>query len=176
MKYAGILDHLNKAFLTKYDDVTVVETSLLIVTVISYIVPKRFELLAPLNTMLEENLDGLIQSDIVVRCRVAMLYGYYADSVLKENEARFKQILTFLFESLGMRGENKAIAIQACDTLCTVVCDQDIVPQIEGIIDSLLPIVNEFAISVEMELFFDFLGELTRIYKDVIGSEVLGVL
>ena len=56
MKYAGILDHQNKAFLTKYDDVTVVETSLLIITVISYIVPKRFELLNPLNTMLEDNL------------------------------------------------------------------------------------------------------------------------
>ena len=105
-----------------------------------------------------------------------MFYGYYADSVLKDNDERFKQMLTFLFEALGLRNEHKALAIQACDTLCTVVCDQDLVPRIEGIIDSLLPIVNEFTKNVELELFFDFLSELTRIYKETIGINVVEML
>jgi hypothetical protein len=56
--------------------------------------------------------------------------GYLIDVLYKENENAFRDTIFFLYKSVDLQGEDKAIALQSIDTLKTVTCDQDLIPRV----------------------------------------------
>ena len=79
----------------------IAETSLIALTTISYIVPKRPDLVTLFEQSLTENIQALLSpQSILLRCRMSLLLGYYADMLFKKEEAVFRQVMEFLVSSL----------------------------------------------------------------------------
>jgi len=125
----------------------VAETCILALTVISYILPKRTDLVPYFEQTFALNADKLIQrvhldaskqSDptevataVLLRSRLSLLLGYYADMLFVEDSAVFQKVMQFLFESVGYdQVYENSISLQSIDTLNTVVSDADLAPRL----------------------------------------------
>jgi hypothetical protein len=67
----------------------------------------------------------------LVRVRYSLFLGYLIDVLYKENDNAFRDTIFFLYRSVDLQGEDKAIALQSIDTLKTVTCDQDLIPRVQ---------------------------------------------
>lgn len=59
----------------------------------------------------------------LVRARYALFLGYLVDMLYKDKDDAFRETIFFLYQSVNLKGADKAIALQSIDTLKTVTCD-----------------------------------------------------
>ena len=81
----------------------------------------------------------------LVRARYALFLGYLVDMLYKDRDEAFRETIFFLYRSVNLRGEDKAIALQSIDTLKTVTCDQDLFPRIEkaNLLPEMIKLIRE---------------------------------
>lgn len=143
-------------------------------TAISYILPRRNDLVPLFEKTLLENLQKILSPDsLLLRCRMALLLGYYADMLFKKNDDQFLMIVNFLISSLKLTGEQKVVALQAADTLNTIITDNDLVPRIEPHLPELLNVLNDCTLKIQIKLYFNFLLELVNNYHAAIGESII---
>lgn len=79
----------------------IAETCLVALTAISYILPRRADLVPVFEDSLAHNIDRLLIADenqlsVLVRSRMSLLLGYYADMIFPKYEAAFVKVIDFL--------------------------------------------------------------------------------
>jgi hypothetical protein len=74
--------------------------------------------------------DILGNESKLVKCRYSLFLGYLIDVLFKDRPQAFRETIMFLYRSVDLQGEDKAIALQSIDTLKTITCDQDLIPRI----------------------------------------------
>jgi len=75
--------------------------------------------------------DEIINNESkLVKVRYSLFLGYLIDVLYKQKPDAFRNTVFFLYRSVDLQGEDKAIALQSIDTLKTVTCDQDLIPRI----------------------------------------------
>ncbi len=100
----------------------IAETCLVALTTISYILPRRTDLVPVFEAVLALNIDpilGLVTvpgsgdqyGSILLRARMSLLLGYYADMLFKKYEDAFLKVIDFLFKSIALHGREKVIAL-----------------------------------------------------------------
>ena len=73
------------------------------------------------------NIDTPLGQSIILRTRMSMLLGYYADILFTNHEVAFMQAIKFLFESMSfIEGHEHVLALQSVDTMNTIVNDVDL--------------------------------------------------
>ncbi len=150
------------------------ETCIVALTSISYILPRRRDLIPLFEKTLGDNLEQILsQNSIILRCRMSLLLGYYADMLFKKDNTKFITAMNFLIKSLSFTGEQKVIALQSADTLNTIISDNDLIPRLEPEIPALLMILNECTKKIQIKLYFNFLLELVNNYHNVIGDDII---
>jgi hypothetical protein len=93
-------------------------------TAISYILPRRNDLVPYFEKILAENIDKILsEQSILLRVRMSLLLGYYADMLFKKYPDAFLKIINFLIQSISLTGDQKVIALQSADTLNTIISD-----------------------------------------------------
>ena len=81
-------------------------------TAISYILPRRNDLVPYFEKILAENIDKILsEQSILLRVRMSLLLGYYADMLFKKYPDAFMKIINFLISSISLTGDNKVIAL-----------------------------------------------------------------
>lgn len=65
---------------------------------------------------LAQNIDRLLiggesQLSVLVRSRMSLLLGYYADMIFPKYEQAFVKVVDFLIQSLALTGMQKAVAM-----------------------------------------------------------------
>lgn len=90
----------------------VVETCLLGITVLSYLVPKRTDIFVEFERVLGEHLSSVLaMNSILVPARLTLLMGYYADAMFLNKDKEFNEVMEFLFRKLQVNNKReKAIA------------------------------------------------------------------
>ena len=131
-------------FLSQTNPEIIVETCLVALTTISYILPRRVDLVPVFEEVLAINIDRLIgdESSILLQARMSLLLGYYADMLFIKFEQAFLKSINFLIRSVALTGDRKVVAIQSADTLSTIVSDKDLIPRIEPYLPTLIPVLN----------------------------------
>jgi hypothetical protein len=118
---------IQERFLKEYSPEDIADCCMMALTMVSYIIPKRVDLVKIFDDTLNDNFDKITSSEtILLRSRLCLLLGYYADMVFSGEGAqmeRFKQTLRFLVTSMALTGDERAVAKQAADTMHTVVSD-----------------------------------------------------
>ena len=88
------------------------ETCLVVLTAISYTLPRRVDLVPFFEAMLANNIDIILSPEsIILRARMSLLIGYYADMLFKNHQTAFLKIIEFLFSSISLKGDQKVIAL-----------------------------------------------------------------
>lgn len=92
--------------------------------------------------MLVRNLDLILEGPVLVKARIALFYGYFTDILFKENIEKFNQSIKFLFESINYPPETIIIGHQACETLMTLIGDNNVIPKIEPLVRTSFPLTK----------------------------------
>jgi hypothetical protein len=90
----------------------IAETSLLALTAISYILPRRADLVPVFENALANNIDKILsEGSILMRARMSLLLGYYVDMLFEKNRSAFLKTVDFLIKSVALVKEEKVIAL-----------------------------------------------------------------
>ena len=130
------MEFMKNRFLARNPPEIIIETSLLSLTITSYLLPKRMDIINALDHMLKRNLDLLISSEtnVLIQARMALFYGYYTDILFKDDDEKFKSSMEFLFRSLNNPDETIVVGYQSCETLITLIADKNIIPRIQPLV------------------------------------------
>ena len=149
-----------------------IDISMIVLTMVSYALPKDETLKERFTEILEKVTEPIMLTEnLILNCRLTCLLGYYIDILYKEDNLIFNKVIKMFITSLNQNEENHALALQSSDTLNTIINDNDIVPRIKPIINELLFAVNDAILTVKIPHFFEFLEEIFKYYKDDILKE-----
>ncbi len=126
----------------------IAETCLVALTTISYILPRRTDLVPIFEESLALNIDRILCpggeiGQILMKARMSLLLGYYADMLFLKYEEAFVKVMDFLLESLSLNGPQKVVALQSADTLNTIISDKDLIPRLKPHLPRLIRVLNE---------------------------------
>jgi len=80
--------------------------------------------------------------------------------------------MTFLFNSVGLESKrDHVIALQSCDTLNTIVQDDDLMPRLAEMLPEVVQTINQLIGSVKVVSFFEFVQEFIKMYKQLIADQ-----
>lgn len=176
-RYMMINDYFQHRFLSKNSPEIIIETCIVSLTITSYLVPKRLDVVHALNQMLVNNLDLLLQNaPMIVQARMALFFGYFSDILFKNESDKFKQTLQFLFESIGYGEDKIVIGYQACETLTTLIADKNLIERIKPLVDDIINIIIKYIQTTELSMFFDFLGDFMFIHRHTISGRVVEII
>lgn len=78
VKYLVLSEFFKGRFLKNNNPEIIIETCLLAITIVSYLVPKRIDLINALNQMICRNLDLLLEkAPLLVQARMSLFLGYF---------------------------------------------------------------------------------------------------
>jgi hypothetical protein len=88
--------------------------------------------------VLQEHFDLIYGStSSLIKCRIALMLGYFADNMFLKNHDLFLKTIEFLMKGLALEDMDKALSLQSADTLKSVISEQDLVSRLEAFIASL---------------------------------------
>ncbi len=94
--------------------------------------------------VLAKNIDKILnEGSILLRARMSLLLGYYADMLFLKYDEAFNKVIDFLIKSVALLGDQKVVALQSADTLNTIISDNDLIPRLEPQLPRLMDILNE---------------------------------
>jgi len=166
-----LLEYSKGKFLMSPPDIKV-ETCLMIVSVLSYIIPKRNDLLQLLQKTLIQNSNFFLNqsASALVRARLCLILGYYSENLfVNQNPLPH---LKFLVECISLNNnEEKAISLQAIDSLSNIIEDEDLVMSIKPIIFDLFGVLLELMPIIQHAEFFNILQSLSKHHAETIGKK-----
>ena len=112
----------DSTFLAQTPTSIIVETSLVALTNISYILPRRVDIVPIFDQTLAESMDFILVENgqlkgldlhynILIKARLSLLLGYYADMLFQRYQQTFVKTIIFLIRSASLTGEHKVIAL-----------------------------------------------------------------
>ena len=160
----------------------ITETCLVALTTISYILPRRGDLVPVFEEILAQNIDTLLgvsmsgTTSVLLRSRMSLLLGYYADMLFNKFPEAFFKVIDFLVQSVGLLGEQKVVALQSADTLNTIISDKDLIPRLEPHLPRLIASLIESNRKVHIKLYFSFLQDFVKFYNQAIGDDIIPIV
>jgi len=143
--YPILKDHYaNSTFLANSSDEDKIDVGLMMLTMVSYALPKADLLKETFVKVIENITDPILSmNSLLLNCRLTIMLGYYMDILYKSDEKVFLGVIKMFLDSLTSGPENLALAHQSSDTLNTIINDNDIIPRIAPILPQLLERVSE---------------------------------
>ena len=131
----GSHQHLieNCSFVKHSKPDVVVDASITVLGLLSYVHSKKQyqSVFVCIERVFQYYIEEILTNESkLVKCRYALFLGYLIDVLFKDQPQAFRETIMFLYRSVDLQGEDKAIALQSIDTLKTITCDQDLIPRI----------------------------------------------
>lgn len=104
----------------------IIDTAITVLGLLSYVHSKNQynNIFSVMENTLNYYINEIINNEsMLVRARYALFLGYLVDMLYKDKDDAFRDTIFFLYRSVNLKGEQKAIALQSIDTLKTVTCD-----------------------------------------------------
>ena len=114
----------------------------------------------------------------LVKARYALFLGYLMDVLYKGQPDAFKHTVHFLYKSVDLDGENKAIALQSIDTLKTITCDQDLIPRMKelNLLPELVQMIQASMQAIPNHEYLEFLKDFIQTYYEILGPAVITLI
>ena len=132
----------------------IVDSCLMILIVMSYILPQRKDLISTFERTITSNVQAFLAERphnlpemddfenakaVILKSRFSLMLGYYADMLFVQNQDAFRQTMQFLITSIGKTdGINEVIARGCVDTIAIVVTDQDVAPRLKLLLEDIV--------------------------------------
>jgi len=171
--YPTLKDNFEESRFFKYcSNEDMMDVSIMVLTMISYALPKNEALKKRFTEVLEKTTKPIMdKKDLILNCRLTCLLGYYIDILYKDQPDVFNSVIKMFITSLNQQEETLALTYQSSDTLNTIINDNDIVPRMRPIINDVLTYIYDAVLVVKIPEFFDFLEEIFKFYKSELNTE-----
>jgi len=160
-------------FLTKSTAEEIIETSLVVLADLSYLISARKDAFLVVENIMKKKIHVLFTSSVLIRCRLALMLEYYMDKLFIGNTELFEQTLEFLIK--GITAE-QAFAIQCAESMYSMIDDKDLIPRINDCLHKLFPYLTSMAETVEFPDFFGVLISVASNYGATIGVDIIHLL
>ena len=151
----------------------VIESSILVLGALSYVhsKPAYRNIFSWTEKLFHYYIDDIIGNEsVLVRARYCLFLGYLIDAFYKQQPQAFKQTIRFLYSSVNLQGQEEAIALQAIDTLKTVICDQDLIPRLVqmDIVGDLVQAIVASVGTIQNHQYIEFVRDFIKTYSEIL--------
>ncbi|CDW80715.1 UNKNOWN [Stylonychia lemnae] len=144
------------------------EVCLLALTIISYALIKRQDLMRNLDQLVLQHLQTFMsdQQSPIIKNRFCLFLAFYLDQLMltvpqTTQEINFEKILQFLIGQLGIKGQ-KIVSLQALDTLVTQTSERVLTLKIQQNFDWIIDTLANYNINLMLHAYFDFLSDFIK--------------
>jgi hypothetical protein len=159
----------------------IIDAAITVLGLLSYVHSKNqySHIFAIMESTLNHYIQDIIGNESrLVRARYALFLGYLVDMLYKDREAAFRETIFFLYRSVNLKGDDKAIALQSIDTLKTVTCDQDLFPRIQkaNLLPEMIGLIRDSIQNIQNHEYLDFIHDFIQTYGEAIGPEQASII
>ena len=156
----------------------IVESAIVVLALLSYVHSKQAysAIFTSIEKVLTHFIDDIINNDSkLIRVRYSLFLGYLIDVLFKKEPTAFQNTIMFLYTTVDLVGEDKAIACQSIDTLKTVVCDNDLQPRVIelNLIPVLLEKIQGSIATIQNHEYMDFVNDFLASYAQLIDDKAV---
>lgn len=153
------------------------ETSLTVLTVVSYLGNSRPELIEMADATMTENFTGLFGSaSTLLRCRVALMTSYLGTELFAGSSDLVVKMVEFLVHGLEQEKEQPAFSIQCGDALNAIIDHEGVVDRVKGVIAKFFPHLSAIASKAESATVFFLISNIIAAYKEHIEDDIVQLL
>jgi len=174
-KFKLLLEYKDSVIVARTPAVSRVETCLLVLSILSFSLPRRPDLMMLLETTLLGYAKFFYETpDALIRNRYCLLISYYIENIFLEQKMSGAYMLQirYLIENVGLPGiDNAIVALQACDGLRAIFEEEELIPRIAPFISDIVEKFANYVGSVTYNSFFEILQEMVRLYAKEIAEK-----
>jgi len=169
-KIALLNDYQNSLFISQTDPKIQLDTCIVALSVLSYLVRQRKDLILDVEDLLIRYKEYFFneKNDALIKSRMCLFIGYYFEHLFQEKSKKeyFALQLVFITEALSDHQKGiLAVSEQAIDALESIILQDNIKTIIAPIIGEIVERLSYYMEFVETPDFFDIINELFTNYK-----------
>ena len=166
----------NSNFIQHSKPDVIIDAAIIVLGLLSYVHSKMQykNIFSIMEMTLNYYINEIIYNESkLVRARYALFLGYLVDMLYKDKDEAFRETIFFLYKSVNLKGEDKAIALQSTDTLKTVTCDQDLFPRVQkaNLLPDMIKMIHESIQTIQNHEYLDFIQDFIQTYGEAIDGE-----
>ncbi|CAD8182699.1 unnamed protein product [Paramecium octaurelia] len=153
----------NKKLFQEFTPVDRIESSLMILTIISYLVQKRQDIIQLMEQLLQSNLPFFTNTtEQIIKVRFALFFGYYLDNLFKV-ETQFQLMLNYIQLLISYaKPQEPVVLYQSIDALKDVFEDDELKHKTGSLVANVFPaLISGLAFST-YERHFEMIGNLLK--------------
>ncbi|KRX04002.1 Armadillo-type fold [Pseudocohnilembus persalinus] len=172
-QYPSLADQWNSLFLRHSSPEIRIETSLVALSVMSYLTQKRPDILQEIENLFQENEKFFFvlkeNNYRLIQARLCLFLGYYIDSIfVKKNQQEFlKRCTDFLIECTQL-SEQPSISQQAIDSLVNVYDDEDFGVKFQNSIIPSFATLIQLIPTCQCNQFLDLISSIISNYSNTL--------
>lgn len=121
----------------------------------------RLDLLQYLEELFRTHLNHFYTAKFLVKARVCLVIKYYCSLLFYNEENQFVQMMRFLLTCCNCKENNSAsVNVQASDTLCNVLQDDDVLIRIFSFLPSIFQYLIDVIPTQNNKMFFESVYEM----------------
>eukprot|EP00831_Metopus_contortus_P002276 TRINITY_DN10835_c0_g1_i7.p1 TRINITY_DN10835_c0_g1~~TRINITY_DN10835_c0_g1_i7.p1 ORF type:complete len:745 (-),score=72.50 TRINITY_DN10835_c0_g1_i7:22-2256(-) len=164
-------------FLQHTSNERMTETCLVIISDLSYLTPRRKDVFQLFENILVHSYTFFFESSsILIKCRIALMLGYFADHIFHHSNDLFLKTIEFLLKGMNSEETEKALALQCAESLRTIIAEQELVSRLEAFINSLFPLLCTMVSHLNSDAFFEILSTIVSVYANTIDESIVKLL
>eukprot|EP00331_Platyophrya_macrostoma_P018620 CAMPEP_0176468830 /NCGR_PEP_ID=MMETSP0127-20121128/39381_1 /TAXON_ID=938130 /ORGANISM="Platyophrya macrostoma, Strain WH" /LENGTH=669 /DNA_ID=CAMNT_0017862583 /DNA_START=63 /DNA_END=2069 /DNA_ORIENTATION=- len=150
------------------------EASLLVLSILSFAIPKRADLMMLLETTIAKYHDVFVNSqNFIVRSRYCLLISQYLESIFKDPklEEVYYKLMGYLVDSVALPSPDyDIVSIQACEGLKKIVHKKAMEARVAPIIGVIVEKFSTYIDIVTHMAFFETFNEALVLYSEIIAN------
>lgn len=126
------------------------------------------------NDLTPHNTQG---QSVIIRSRMSLLLGYYADMIFTSHSEAFNKTMSFLIESMSFTEDSAehVIALQSIDTMNTIVSDKELAPRLEPMISGIIDCICQQVSILDSPTYFEFTREFVKHFAVYLKERVTNI-
>ncbi|KAL4471311.1 hypothetical protein ABPG73_018224 [Tetrahymena malaccensis] len=172
--YPNLTPFKETVFMSKTERHIRIETCFVALSVLSYLTPKRPDIVGQIELLLREHAQFLFNHNIhrLIKVRVCLMLGYYTDSVFQNEKENYKSLIQFLLSCLTLKEqEDQGIVYQAIDSLQNIYDDDNQVALVGENINEVLQVILPLITTTEFHQFMDIIFHIFRYHSKNISTQ-----
>ena len=168
----------NCSFIKNSKPDVIVESGIVVLALLSYVHSKQAytTIFLSIEKVFTHFIDEIINNESkLIRVRYSLFLGYLIDVLFKKEPNAFRDTILFLYTTVDLVGDDKAIACQSIDTLKTVVCDNDLQPRVIEL--NLIPVLVEkiqgSIATIQNHEYMDFVNDFLASYAQLVDDKAI---
>ncbi|CAK67075.1 unnamed protein product (macronuclear) [Paramecium tetraurelia] len=158
----------DKKLFQEFTPVDRIESSLMILTIISYLVQKRYDIIQLMEQLLSSNLVFFTNTtEQIIKVRFALFFGYYCDNLFKV-ESQFSLMLNYIQLLISYaKPQEPVVLYQSIDALKDIFEDDELKHKTGTLVVNVFPSLINGLIFSTYERHFEMIGNLLKKFPSI---------